>query len=71
MPSESENTPRKRGIIYPHDIRQMTGMSDHATWRLLRKIRKTFGKPAGSLVKIEEFCACTGLDEEFVMQFVR
>ena len=55
-----EPIPEQGGVIFPQDVKKMTGMSKRSTWRRLRKVRKAFGKPAGSLVKVEEFVPVRG-----------
>jgi hypothetical protein len=60
-----------RGIIYAADIHVMTGMKPDTARKFLRKIRHKLNKPTSSFITIEEFCICTGLDEEFVKQYVK
>ncbi|WP_345238135.1 hypothetical protein [Hymenobacter saemangeumensis] len=51
-----------RICIYPKDVARLTGRSYDAAKRLVRRVRQAAGKPAGSLVSIQEFCRLTGLD---------
>lgn len=60
-----------RVVIFTQDIRNITGLSEFSCRRLMRKIRKIFGKPPGSMISVAEFCACTGLEEEYVRPFLK
>ena len=60
-----------RLVVYTYDVQHITGMSEQAARRLLRKIRKQFNKPPESLVSLQEFCAGTSLKEEHVLPYLR
>jgi hypothetical protein len=51
-----------RICLYPKDVVALTGRSYDAAKRLVRRARQAAGKPAGSLVSIQDFCRLTGLD---------
>jgi len=69
------NTPNKkqlpRAVIYPTDISHITGMKTDTARKLLRKIRIVLHKPERSFITIREFCYVTGLEEEFVAEFIQ
>ena len=69
MAESQNNLPRL--VLYTQDIQKITGLSECSARRLMRKIRKALGKEAGSLLFVSEFCACTGLEEEYVWPFLR
>jgi hypothetical protein len=52
-----------RICIYPKDVAQLIGRSYDAAKRLVRRARQAAGKPAGSLITVQDFCQLTGLDE--------
>lgn len=52
-----------RICIYPKDVAILTGRSYDAAKRLVRRARQAAGKPAGSLVTVQDFCQLTGLSE--------
>jgi hypothetical protein len=60
-----------RTVMFAQDICNITGLSVFSARRLIRKVRKAFGKPAGTLISVSEFCAVTGLDEGDVLPFLR
>jgi hypothetical protein len=60
----------KRVCIYPKDIQRITGKSYRQSTRILNEIRKSLRKPKNSLVSVEEFCECTGLKYEHVIDTI-
>jgi hypothetical protein len=65
------NTLPNRMVIYPKDVKNITGRADSTARRILARIRKKNKKKKGEFVTIEEFCAATGLKPEIVSQFLR
>ena len=65
------NRMARRGVIYSKDVQNITGRSEATARRLLRKIRQHLNKPEGALITVREFCSCTGLDEDYVKDFMR
>jgi len=61
------NTP-KRLIIYPKDIKIITGRSYRSACDLLHEVRKTLNKSEHQAITIREFCDYMGLEEELVME---
>ncbi len=51
-----------RICLYPKDVAVLTGRSYDAAKRLVRRARQAAGKPAGSLITVQDFCRFTGLD---------
>jgi len=69
--STTSDKPPGRGIIYASDVHIMTGMKPDTARKLLRKIRSKLNKPTSAFITIRDFCQCTGLDEDFVKQYVK
>lgn len=59
-----------RLVVYPNDVRNITGRCYRASRILLQNIRKSYGKKKGDLVTLEEFCRYMGMSEEFVRPFL-
>lgn len=57
-------------VIYCQDIRNITGASERTARRLLARIRKQFNKQPGNLVTLKEFCQVTGIDEEYLKEYL-
>ena len=60
-----------RVVIYPKDVENITGLGDRAARKLIQKIKTGLGKPKNNFVTVKEFCACTGIDEELICEFLR
>lgn len=60
-----------RIIIYTRDVENITGKSERAARRLLKKIRQHLNKNDTQLITVSEFCQYTGLKEEDVERFMR
>jgi hypothetical protein len=69
--NSSEKKLPARAVVYTADIVTITGLKPVSARKLLRKIRNALNKPQRSFVSIQEFCYCTGLEEEFVMEFIK
>ena len=67
--SRKHDTP-KRLIIYPKDIKMITGKSYRAACDLLHEVRKTLHKTEHQVITIREFCDYIGLEEELVLEFL-
>ena len=52
------------------DIVRLTGFRPETAQKMLRKIRKSLGKPNGMYVTVAEFCAFTRLDEPTVQKYM-
>lgn len=57
--------------VFPKDVASLTGHSYDGAKRLLQRLRRHLGKPAGSYVSIGEFCRFTGLPEHEVAAALR
>ncbi len=60
----------KRIAIHAADIVALTGRSESAARRLLRKIRREGGKQERDLITIGEFCRHTRMDEAEVSRAI-
>jgi len=60
-----------RVVIYPKDVENITGLGDRAARSLIQKIKTGLGKSRAMFVTVKEFCACTGIPEEQVSEFLR
>ena len=61
---------QKRLIIYPKDVKIITGKSYRSACDLLTEVRKTLNKARHQALTIREFCEYMGLEEEVVLQFL-
>ena len=61
---------QKRLIIYPKDVKIITGKSYRSACDLLIEIRKTLNKAPHQVLTIREFCDYMGLEEELVLEFL-
>lgn len=59
-----------RLVVYPNDVRNITGRCYRSSRILLQNIRKAYGKEKKELVTLEEFCRYMGMSEEFVRPFL-
>lgn len=69
MSFEAENS-STRAVVYTKDVVLLTGLRPETAQKMLRKIRKSLGKPNGMYVTVAEFCAFTGLDEKTVQKYM-
>lgn len=60
-----------RQLLYNKDIQIITGKSEKACYRLIKKIRTKIKKDSSIPLMIEEFCTYTGLRVEVVRQLLR
>jgi hypothetical protein len=59
-----------RIVVNSKDVENITGCMPRTARKLLQAVRKTFGKPRGSLVTVREFCIYTGFEEDLVRDFL-
>ena len=62
---------RNRIVIYPQDVRLITGRGVRQAQRILRNIRKRVGKHRNQYVTIEEFSGYSGLSVDELEQYLR
>jgi hypothetical protein len=67
--SNKHSTP-KRVIIYPKDIKMITGKSYRTACVLYHEVRRTLNKEEHQVISIREFCDYMGLEEELVLEFL-
>ena len=60
----------KRLIIYPKDIKMITGKSYRRACILWNEVRKTLNKAEHQVLTIREFCDYMGLEEQLVLEFL-
>ena len=65
-----QDTP-KRLVIYPKDIKIITGRSYRAACTLWHEIHRALAKLRHQVVTIREFCDYMGIEEELVAEFVK
>ncbi len=58
-----------RKIVYANDIAMMSGKSMQSAQRLMREMRKYYGKKARQFITIREFCHYTGIHPEEVKEY--
>jgi hypothetical protein len=61
---------QKRLIIYPKDIKMITGKSYRRACILWNEVRKTLNKAEHQVLTIREFCDYMGLEEQLVLEFL-
>ncbi len=66
----TEKEPPKRVVIYPTDIRKITGRSERGSRALLEKVRAFFGKEKNAMVTVEEFSIYSGIDQKTIYSFI-
>jgi len=59
-----------RLIIYPKDIKMITGKSYRRSCILWNDVRKTLDKGEHQVLTIREFCDYMGLEEQLVLEFL-
>jgi hypothetical protein len=64
------NVVPNRIVIYTKDVSNITGLSDKASRKLLRLVRKHFSKGQGSFVTVAEFSTYTGINEQMIHPFL-
>lgn len=57
-------------VIYAKDIALITNKTERTGRRILRQIRKAFGKENRDYVTVKEFCLFSGFDEEEVHEML-
>jgi hypothetical protein len=57
-------------VIYAKDIALITNKTERTGRRILRQIRKAFGKEKRDYVTVKEFCLFSGFDEEEVHEML-
>ncbi|WP_343303083.1 hypothetical protein AAHN97_16130 [Chitinophaga niabensis] len=60
----------RRMVIYAKDIALITNKTERTGRRILRQIRKAFGKEKRDYVTIKEFCLFSGFDEDEVHEML-
>jgi hypothetical protein len=60
-----------RVVIYPKDVQNITGLGDRAARKLIQNIKSGLGKSRVMFVTVQEFCACTGIPEELIRDFLK
>jgi len=60
-----------RVVIYPKDVQNITGLGDRAARKLIQNIKSGLGKSGSMFVTVQEFCACTGIPEELIKDFLK
>ena len=58
-------------VITVRDIANITGKNVPACQRIMRNIRKSYGKPKNGLVSIVELCNYTSLNIDEVSKFLK
>jgi hypothetical protein len=61
----------KRLIIYPKDIKTITGRSYRSACILWHEIHKVLNKSEHQVITIREFCDYMGIEEELVAEFLK
>jgi hypothetical protein len=57
-------------VIYAKDIALITNKTERTGRRILRQIRKAFGKEKRDYITIKEFCLFSGFDEDEVHEML-
>lgn len=57
---------KKRLVIYPKDVVQLTGRSERYSQKLLIKIKETFKKAPHQFVTLDEFAEFAGIPKDEV-----
>ena len=60
---------RERLVIYPKDIQLITGKDLRSAQRLLRIIKKAYGKNYNQFLTIDEFCEFSGFSRQAIDQY--
>lgn len=60
-----------RLVVYPNDVRNITGRCYRSSRILLQNIRTAYGKKKGAFVSLQEFCRYMELEEDFVKAFLK
>jgi hypothetical protein len=55
---------KKRIVIYPKDVVQLTGRSERYAQKLLNKIKETFKKAPHQFVTLDEFAEFAGISKD-------
>lgn len=61
---------KKRCVIYPKDIQQITGRSERYGQVILSKIRVVFRKQPHQFVTVDEFAEFSGIPKSLVESFI-
>lgn len=61
---------KKRIVIYPKDVVQLTGRSERYAQALMHKIRNHFNKEPHQYVTIEDLSVFSGIPEEDIRKFL-
>ena len=61
----------RRLVLYPSDIKIITGRSARTSRKLLQKVKIALGKEPDSFVTLKEFCSFYNLDEKEVLEYLR
>jgi hypothetical protein len=70
MLMSNKHRPPRRLIIYPKDIKMITGKSYRAACIMWHEVRRTLNKEEHQVISIREFCDYMGLEEELVLEFL-
>jgi hypothetical protein len=62
---------RNRLVLYPKDVQLITGRGLRYAQRILRIIRKKYGKTQDQFVTVEEFCEVSGLTPRQIEAYLR
>ena len=60
----------RRLVIYPKDIKIITGRSYRSACIIWNEVRKTLNKAEHQALSIREFCDYMGLEEELVLEYL-
>ncbi|MBN3581963.1 hypothetical protein JYB64_06150 [Algoriphagus aestuarii] len=61
---------KKRCVIYPKDIQNITGKSERYGQIILCKIRVTFCKKPHQFVTVDEFAEFSGIPKDTIESFI-
>jgi len=60
-----------RIVLYPKDVKNITGLSGRAARGIIQRIKNTFGKSSHQFVTVKEFSTFYGIDEELIKDFLQ
>lgn len=61
----------QRLVIHTKDVAAIMGLKEQASRKILRIIRKQYGKSRNQVVTVEEFCAYKGLKTDQVIPLLK
>jgi hypothetical protein len=60
-----------RIVIYAKDVQRITGKSESYSRRIIRRIRRAFGKEKHQMITLGEFCSFMKCDADEIITYLK